>query len=548
MRFGPVNGPAVLEKPTVSVVMIFWNAEQFFDDAIASVLAQTQPSVELLLCDDGSAPASSAIALRWASAHPDQIRYLEHEGHAHRGMSSTRNLGIAAARGDLVAFLDADDVWEPGHLQHEVALLAAHPEASYVCGQALSWSSWEDSGVDDVQYPLPWAPGVVVQPPQMLNALLRHRDFRTPVCNLLVRRSVLQAVGGAEDEFFGLYEDQALLAKLYLDHPCVISGSRTARYRKHAGASTTRAMISGISHHSGPNVSRERFLRWLRNQPKLRGDDPMAPELAEIRSLVDDALSPYDRPLHRARWQAKAAIRNAVPPRLRPPLKNALRRVRALGVARVGYLRRTTPLSRQFGSERGLPIDRYYVEQFLTRNAHAIAGRVLEVGDAAYTRRFGGSRVSQADVLNINAGHPETTIVADLANADAIPDDAFDCLVITQTLQLVYDLPAAVRTLRRILKPGGTLLATFPGISQLSADEWAGTWYWAMTPLAAERLFSDAFGASNVDVAHHGNVLTSMAFLRGMAAHELRRTELDAPDPQYPMLVTVRALRPVDAG
>jgi SAM-dependent methyltransferase len=209
----------------------------------------------------------------------------------------------------------------------------------------------------------------------------------------------------------------------------------------------------------------------------------------------------------------------------------------------MGSLRRVSPISRRFGYDRGLPIDRYYIERFLQENASAIAGRVLEIGDSTYTRRFGGRRVTTADVLNVNAGHRETTIVGDLAEAHHIPSDSFDCLVITQTLHLIYDLAAAVETLHRILRPGGTVLATFPGISPLSQDRWADTWYWALTPLSATRLFSDAFGSDGVEVSAHGNVLTSIAFLEGLASRELRRKELAFHDPQFPMLVTVRAVK-----
>jgi SAM-dependent methyltransferase len=211
----------------------------------------------------------------------------------------------------------------------------------------------------------------------------------------------------------------------------------------------------------------------------------------------------------------------------------------------MGSLRRLTPLSRSFGYDRGLPIDRHYIERFLQENAHAIAGRVLEVGDAEYTRRFGGERVVRSDVLNIAAGHPDTTFVADLSEGESLPSDAFDCVILTQTLHLVYDLPAAARTLHRILRPGGTLLATFPGISPLSSDMWADTWYWSLTPVSARRLFDDAFGSEQVEISSHGNVLTSIAFLQGLATHELRPRELQTADPQFPMLITVRALRPV---
>jgi len=211
----------------------------------------------------------------------------------------------------------------------------------------------------------------------------------------------------------------------------------------------------------------------------------------------------------------------------------------------MGSLRRLTPLSRQFGYDRGLPVDRYYIERFLAANAHAISGRVLEVGDSAYTRRFGGTRVTRADVLNIDAGAPETTIVADLASGEEIPSASFDCLVITQTLHLVYDVAAAVRTLHRVLRPGGKVLATVPGISPLSTDRWAQTWYWSLTPLSAARLFGDVFGPENIEVMAYGNVLASVAFLEGMAAEELRRRELESMDPQFPLLITILAHRPV---
>ncbi len=527
----------------VSVVMIFRDAERFFDEAIESVLAQTHPSLELLLCDDGSTDGSTAIAQKRADAHP-QVRYLEHPGHAHLGMSSTRNLGIASARGELVAFLDADDVWAEDHLDHEVTLLLHHPEAGVVCGQAVDWYSWDDPGADDVVAGLPWPPGVVVPPPRMLTALLRRGDFRTPTCNLLVRKHVLDAVGGCEPQFRDLYEDQVLLAKLYLSQRCVISGSRTARYRRHAGSSTAKALRDGTYHPALPNVSSEAFLRWLGSLPRVQDGE----EHEELRSLLQEALQPYDVRPQGAPWRALASVRPRIPLPRNRMLRGAARRARSLGPVRMGSLRRLTPLSRQFGYDRGLPVDRYYVEQFLARNAHVITGRVLEVGDSEYTTRFGGQRVTQADVLNVVAGDSGTTIVADLAKGDNIPSAAFDCLVITQTLHLLYDLSAAVQTLSRILRPGGTLLATFPGISPISTDRWAESWYWSLTPLSAARLFGEVFGPDNVEVVAYGNVLTSVAFLEGMATRELSRHELETHDPQFPMVVTVRAYRPQTDG
>jgi SAM-dependent methyltransferase len=210
-----------------------------------------------------------------------------------------------------------------------------------------------------------------------------------------------------------------------------------------------------------------------------------------------------------------------------------------------GALRSVTPVSREFGFDRGQPVDRYYIERFLATCADDIRGRVLEVGDDAYTRAFGGANVTESDVLHVTHGNPAATIVADLAHAEQMPADAFDCIVLTQTLHLIYDLPAAVRTIYRTLHPGGVILATVPGISQISSDEWKESWYWSLTPLSTKRLFAEVFGGENITIGVHGNVLVATAFLQGLAESELTHAELAAYDPQYPVVITVRAVKPL---
>jgi SAM-dependent methyltransferase len=209
-----------------------------------------------------------------------------------------------------------------------------------------------------------------------------------------------------------------------------------------------------------------------------------------------------------------------------------------------GSLRRLTPISRQFGFDRGLPIDRYYIENFLTRYANDIRGRVLEIGDNSYTQRFGGTSVTRSEVLHVEEGNPQATFVGDLTNADHIPSDTFDCFILTQTLHLIYDVQEALRTIHRILKPGGIVLATFPGISQISNDQWADYWYWSFTTLSAQRLFEEFFPKEDVKVEAYGNVLAAIAFLQGIAVEELSRQELDYRDPNYEVLITVRAVKP----
>ena len=214
------------------------------------------------------------------------------------------------------------------------------------------------------------------------------------------------------------------------------------------------------------------------------------------------------------------------------------------GAARpFGRPRQVAPVSRGWGFDRGLPIDRHYVEGFLSRHAADVRGRVLEIGDAGYTRRFGCRHVVASDVLNAEPGVPGTTIVADLTRADHIPSSVFDCVILTQTLHLIYDVPAVIGTLHRILKPGGVLLATFPGITRISVREHPGSWYWSFTSHSARRLFEESFGAANVTVESHGNVLAASAFLYGLATSELTRVELDWRDPEYEVLIAVRAVR-----
>ena len=219
------------------------------------------------------------------------------------------------------------------------------------------------------------------------------------------------------------------------------------------------------------------------------------------------------------------------------------RRGPPVGLVRLGTLGRVEPVSRRFGYDRGQPVDRYYIERFLAREAALVRGRVVEVGDDAYTRRFGGGHVERSDVLHVSAANPRATIVADLASADHVPSDTFDCAIVTQTLHLVYDVAAAVRTIHRILRPGGVCLATVPGISQVDAGEWQDTWFWTMTPAAVRRLFGDAFVGGAVLAEGHGNVAASCAFLHGLASSELSRRQLDHHDPSFPLVTTVRAVK-----
>lgn len=237
----------------------------------------------------------------------------------------------------------------------------------------------------------------------------------------------------------------------------------------------------------------------------------------------------------------KQAIKGFVPQTLWRFLRMWSRRV---PVVYWGSLRRLTPISRVFGWDRGQPIDRYYIETFLFHNSADIQGHVLEIGDASYTRMFGGDKVAKSDVLHVTPDNPQATLVGNLATGEGIPSNRFDCLILTQTLPFIYDVQAAIANAHSALKPDGVCLATFPGISQISRydmDRWGD--YWRFTDASARRMFGEVFGAANVVVKTHGNVLVACAFLHGLAQMELKPAELDYRDTDYQVVITVRAVK-----
>ncbi|MBE0618580.1 MAG: methyltransferase [Proteobacteria bacterium] len=207
-----------------------------------------------------------------------------------------------------------------------------------------------------------------------------------------------------------------------------------------------------------------------------------------------------------------------------------------------GSLSASRPVSSVFGLDRGTPINRYYIEKFLAGRAGLIRGAVLEVGDGEYSRRFGGDRVERLEVLHAAPGNPAATLVGDLADPATLPADAVDCFICTQTFECIFEVQNAVSGAHHLLKPGGALLATLSGISQISRydmDRWGE--YWRFTTASVTRLFEPVF-AGGVEVESFGNVLAAVAFLQGLAVEDLPNPALlDERDPDYQLLITLVA-------
>lgn len=210
----------------------------------------------------------------------------------------------------------------------------------------------------------------------------------------------------------------------------------------------------------------------------------------------------------------------------------------AVGKINFGDFGRLTPISDDWGFKRGGPVDRVFIEGFLSQHSPDIKGHALEVLDSKYLDRYGAGKVNRKDILDINPENPNATIVTDLSKADSVPSGVFDCFVFTQTLHLIYDLHAAMGHIYRILKPGGVLLMTVPGISHFPCKN---PRYWAFTEFSVRRLLEEQFPKDNIMIEVHGNVLASAAFLYGVGAGELTKDQYDFRDRNYQMIITARA-------
>lgn len=250
----------ISNNPLVSAITIFLNAEQFIEEAIESAIAQTYDNWELLLIDDGSTDGSTAIAGRYARQYPEKIRYLKHNGHQNRGIRASRRLGIHRAQGKYVTFLDSDDIWMPDKLKQQVAIAQSHPEIALVCAPARWWYSWtgnpDDVSRDFVQQ-LDVPLNTLIQPPQLI--LLFLQDEWASLCDVLVKREVVAAIGGDKMSCRGMYEKPAFHSKLCLNFPAFVSSDCWYWYRQHPRAYTFSSPKLVKIHPA----ARQAFLNWL---------------------------------------------------------------------------------------------------------------------------------------------------------------------------------------------------------------------------------------------------------------------------------------------
>jgi glycosyltransferase involved in cell wall biosynthesis len=549
-------------RPLVSVIITSYNQAGFLSDAIESVLTQTYAQFETVVVDDGSADNALEVVARYPA-----VRYIRQDN---QGLSAARNTGLRQSNGAYLVFLDADDRLLPIALETGVDCLQAHPECGFVSG---NYSLIKSDGS---------------RKPHRQVYCVERDHYHALLCTnyigmhatVMYRRDIFESIGEFNTALRAC-EDYDLYLRIAARVPIYCHDKVIAEYRQHDTnmsrnhqlmlESAMRVLQSQWKYVKGHKEYEKAYETGIKFWQSLFGDSLISEvgrRLAhgEWRQAMREMLAMQQSypggfgtfaswVCHRVLFRvsraifrrAKTFMKSLLPTPVLSWLRFWLKRYSSgprVGRVRFGSLRRLTPVSRAFGFDRGLPIDRYYIERFLSAHAADIRGDVLEIGDNTYTRRFGGERVTKSDVLHVGEGNPEATIVADLTCAEYVTSDSFDSVILTQTLHLIYDVRAALKTLYRILKPGGVLLATFPGISQISHDRWRESWCWAFTHVSARRLFEEVFPASNVCVEASGNVLAAIAFLHGLAAEELRQEELDYRDSHYDVSIMVRAVKP----
>lgn len=511
-------------KESVTVVITTFNDTEYLLDALHSVFAQTRAADEVIVVDDGSTVTPTHILKAFPS-----VKLIEKEN---GGLPSARNTGLQHATSRFICFLDVDDRLKPDALSSGIACFRSHSQAALVYGghYQIDQDGFRRGNSENC---IP--PGV-----DPYSTLLTGNMIGM-IAAVLFRRDRLIELGGY-DETLRRGEDYDLYLRIAQRYPIASHSQIIAEYRWHGdnmSKDTGQMLEAVLSIHdkhrpeSGYRVDfwlqgRRNWYDWYTHgQAEMWGDGLLkAPQSFQAAPRLKNNLKRILRAV--APRRLRAFTRSTWPP--------------PVGKVDFGSLASTRPLSTDFGWERGTPIDRYYIEGFLQEHSQDIRGRVLEFGDDLYSRRF-GSGITQLDVLHVSSDNPKVTITGDITTRGVLPDGAFECIIFTQTLQLIYELNEAIERLHAALKPDGILLLTVAGISQIDRHEWGTNWCWSFTVSSLHRLFERVFGRGELRFSSHGNVFAAICFLTGAVVEEVNTKDLDVLDPVYPVTITLRAQR-----
>jgi SAM-dependent methyltransferase len=529
-------------EPTVAVVITTFNQAHFLEEAIASALCQTHSADDVIVIDDGSNDAPEQVVRKF----PD-VRLLRQ---ANGGQSAARNVGIGQINTDMVVFLDGDDRLHPNALEAGLACHACNEDSALVygghqyitrLGEPLGGPRFKEMGSNSF-------------------VSLLHGNQIAMHASVMYKRKRLMECGGFNAET-KLSEDYELYLRLARKFSIASHSTVVAYYRQHernVSSNNLRMLQAALDVlHAQQHLlgGQEEWRAWkaghdnwrryygeriLAEQSSRNSERPSLLCRAQLMAHVWRA-SPQVA-LREIRKRGRLLLARTLPLKFARRLRSAPRPRVPIGRVDFGDLARTSPIDEDFGYGRGTPVDRFYIEDFLNLRRNDIQGRVLEVGDDSYSQRFGGTRITRQDVLHINSDDPRVTIVGDLSEAGLLPPDSFDCIVLTQTIHLIYDMPTAIAELHAGLRRNGVLLLTVPGITRVHDYPW-GDWCWALTQASTRRLLGDVFGPGRVSVTAYGNVFAAVAFLHGCAQEEVPVEKLLAIDPAYPVVIAARAVK-----
>lgn len=410
------------------------------------------------------------------------------------------NAGLEHAEADWVLTLAAGDVPSPRVADEIAAAVAAAPDSAVLAGAVRTVAL----GVDET-----WQVGDINRPAALDPA---HPGLR----GLCWNRAAVRSLGGFDGQLPAAERYELWLRLLASGRRGVETGHVLVEVPV-GERDALPAELDGDGHLAAVRLVHARFADLLRAD---------AADIVEARARRVDRLGVrHHQLLVRRRDAGEAASRAVVPGPPVAPLPQ-----------------RASPVSRDWGYERGGPIDRVWIERFLADHAADVKGVVLEVQEPDYTRRFGGDRVTRCDVVDLDEDNPRATVIADLRDAVTLASDAYDCVILTQTLHVVPQMHEVVAECHRILKPGGVLLATLPAVSRVCLEYGRDGDFWRVTPAGARHLVESVFGGK-VEVTTFGNVLASSAFLYGLAPHEVPGAAFDVTDDYNPTLVGVRAVK-----
>ncbi|MGE5944861.1 MAG: glycosyltransferase [Flavobacteriales bacterium] len=532
----------------VSVIIPCYNHGKYLANAIQSVFSQNYPSIEIIVVDDGSVDNTKTVCLEYP-----KVKYIYQ---TNSGVSAARNTGIKHATGEFFVFLDADDWFLNNAIKTNVDYLLNNADAAFVSGgyelyyepENKTWTIQQE--IADDPY-----------------CKLLEGNFIGMHATVMYRSWIFEKF--AFDESLSYCEDYVLYLQITRLYPIIQHTKLIAVYRKHdnnssanyAGMMKSALMVlssqkKNIKTKNEKESYKKGIIYWKTYYSTQIYNNLIGKLYAgEVKFDKNElkALKKNNKKLYKDFSNQPFKAYDGKRKNLKSFMKNILRKIYhkikkrtkipEIGKIKLGDFNRTSPFSTQFGYDRGGPVDRYYMENFLSENASLIKGRVLEIGDNEYTLRFGGVKVEKSDILHIDESNEQATFIGDLSNAPHLPSDSFDCIILTQTLQLIYDYKAAIQTCYRVLKPGGTLFLTVPGISHIAQDQWSKYWLWSFTNASMQRIMQEHFSKEKITIKTYGNVLVASAFLYGMGLPEIKKEQMDYHDPHYQVIITVSATK-----